>query len=149
MLAAIDGLPGCRFVTVPDVVGDHDATLELWNEWQGSSQSRAQPPAFVLQDGVTLDDVPFAECGRSFHRGVDRVQTRRRGPRDASREARLGRLWVHMGRVNSERRIRYAASIGCDSVDGSSWAQFKEVHLRRGLQACAAAAAQLGFEVGS
>jgi hypothetical protein len=28
-------------------------------------------------------------------------------------------LWVHMGRVNSLRRLRYAADIGCDSVDGT------------------------------
>jgi EAL domain-containing protein (putative c-di-GMP-specific phosphodiesterase class I) len=27
--------------------------------------------------------------------------------------------WVHMGRVNSERRYRYAEAIGCDSVDGT------------------------------
>lgn len=31
---------------------------------------------------------------------------------------RIGK-WVHMGRVNSGKRYRYAEAIGCDSVDGS------------------------------
>jgi hypothetical protein len=36
-------------------------------------------------------------------------------------EARARNVWVHMGRVNSLRRLAYAASIGCDSVDGTQW----------------------------
>jgi hypothetical protein len=28
-----------------------------------------------------------------------------------------------MGRVNTRRRLRYAESIGVDSVDGTNWAQ--------------------------
>ena len=27
--------------------------------------------------------------------------------------------WVHLGRVNSEKRYRYAEAIGCYSVDGT------------------------------
>jgi hypothetical protein len=34
-------------------------------------------------------------------------------------QARRRGLWVHMGRVNSLRRLRYAAAIGCQSVDGT------------------------------
>jgi len=34
-------------------------------------------------------------------------------------DAKLHGKWVHMGRVNSRKRIRYAAEIGCDSVDGT------------------------------
>jgi hypothetical protein len=34
-------------------------------------------------------------------------------------EARGRGKWVHMGRVNSLRRLRYAAAIGCDSADGT------------------------------
>jgi len=32
--------------------------------------------------------------------------------------------WVHMGRVNSRRRIQYASDVGCDSVDGSGFVRF-------------------------
>lgn len=34
-------------------------------------------------------------------------------------EAKHRGKWVHMGRVNSRRRVLYAKSIGCDSVDGT------------------------------
>jgi hypothetical protein len=42
--------------------------------------------------------------------------------------------WVHMGRVNSHRRIRYAASIGCDSVDGTKWVRWRDAYLDSGLK---------------
>ncbi len=38
-----------------------------------------------------------------------------------------------MGRVNSARRIRYAASIGCDSVDGTKWVRWRDAYLDSGL----------------
>ena len=34
-------------------------------------------------------------------------------------QARRRGLWVHLGRVNSLRRLRYAQAIGCHSVDGT------------------------------
>jgi hypothetical protein len=38
---------------------------------------------------------------------------------DLAAEARARGLTVHMGRVNSLRRLRYAAAIGCHSADGT------------------------------
>jgi hypothetical protein len=38
-----------------------------------------------------------------------------------------------MGRVNSAARIRYAASIGCDSVDGTQWVRWRDPYLDWGL----------------
>ena len=55
-------------------------------------------------------------------------------------EARTRNVWVHMGRVNSLRRLAYAASIGCDSIDGTQSVRFRDTYLRQGLQACAAGA---------
>ena len=52
-----------------------------------------------------------------------------------------------MGRVNSLRRLAYAASIGCDSVDGTQWVRFRDKYLRQGLHACAAGE-QLRFPAG-
>ena len=34
-------------------------------------------------------------------------------------EAKARGLWVHVGRVNSRKRLRYSASIGADSADGT------------------------------
>ncbi|MFB9854808.1 hypothetical protein ACFFMR_30960 [Micromonospora andamanensis] len=38
---------------------------------------------------------------------------------DLAAEARARGLTVHMGRVNSLRRLRHAAAIGCHSADGT------------------------------
>jgi hypothetical protein len=55
------------------------------------------------------------------------------GPAAASLAAQARRLgkWVHMGRVNSLKRLRYAASIGCDSADGTYLAFGPERNLSR------------------
>ncbi len=42
-----------------------------------------------------------------------------------------------MGRVNSLRRLAYAAAIGCDSIDGTKWVRFRNTYLTSGLHACA------------
>lgn len=135
MLDKIMTVTGCLFITVPDVVADHAATLALWEEWRGRV-ALAGPAAFVLQDGCreipTDADAVFVGGSTRFKMGDEArllvTQARRRG------------LWTHMGRVNSARRIQYANSIGCDSVDGTGWVLFKETHLRRGLALCAAPA---------
>ncbi len=41
----------------------------------------------------------------------------------------------HMGRVNTLRRLRYAESIGVDSVDGTKWARWRNTYLDEGLRA--------------
>jgi hypothetical protein len=50
-----------------------------------------------------------------------------------------------MGRVNSARRIRYAAAIGCDSIDGTGWTGWRDANLDRGVRAAQAAGAQLSI----
>jgi hypothetical protein len=54
------------------------------------------------------------------------------------REAKRRGLWVHMGRVNSLKRIAYAAEIGCDSIDGTGWMRWRSIRLPEGLQAVSA-----------
>lgn len=39
--------------------------------------------------------------------------------REIVAEAKARGKWVHMGRLNSERRYEYARAIGCDSADGT------------------------------
>src|SRR5262245_19076135 len=61
MWARLAGWPGCCFVTAPDVVSDHAATLALWAEWAPVVRelTGGQPLAFVAQNGATSwDDVP-------------------------------------------------------------------------------------------
>ena len=58
------------------------------------------------------------------------------------RAAKRAGKWIHVGRVNSERRIRWAASLGADSIDGTGWAVWRDTNLPRGLAATRAATAQ-------
>lgn len=135
MLDRIANLPGCLFVTCPDVVANHLETTRLWLEWrQRIADTTNLPVAFVLQDGCreVPDDADAVFIGGSTEFKM--------GP-DAERlvaTARASNRHVHMGRVNTDRRIRYAAAIGCDSIDGSKWARWKALTLRAGLASVSA-----------
>lgn len=134
MLDRIQGLPGCLFVTCPDFVGDHEATLVQFYRWSSAIKRRGLPIAFVLQDGCTVRDVPWLDIDAVFIGGSTEYKLSAR-VENIVVDARDRDKHVHMGRVNSEKRIRYAEEIGCDSVDGSGWAIFNQTHLDRGLNA--------------
>lgn len=130
MLDALAGRAGCLFVTVPDVVGNASRTLALYHRYVREVLTRGLPPAYVLQDGIThTPGVP--DCARAvFIGGSTEFKL---GPiARAFVAAAHGRgLWSHMGRVNTMARLRYAISIGCDSVDGSGFARFPDAMLPR------------------
>lgn len=109
------GAPGCLFAVAPDVVGDADATFELWSRWWPAVMRRGYRAAYVAQNGVR-----FLPAGPQalFVGGDDAFKLGPEGRRVIALAHRLG-WWVHMGRVNSLRRLRYAADLGCHSVDGT------------------------------
>lgn len=109
---------GCVFAVAPDVVGDAAATLERSLPWLPQIRSLGLPAAYVAQDGAETVGVPWGEFDVLFIGGSTEWKL---GPHAArlAAEAKARGLGVHMGRVNSERRIRYADQIGCDSVDGT------------------------------
>lgn len=133
------GVPGCLFLAVPDVyLGDgveaHTATMESWREWQPFVSMSGFPLAFVAQIGATIENVPWGECDAVFI-GGDTEWKLGAAAEGIVREAKRRGKHVHMGRVNSEKRIRYAREIGCDSVDGSGWAKYRNAMMPRGLRA--------------
>lgn len=119
--------PRCLFAAVPDVVGDADATNERWAWWHGMVRNLGYRAAYVLQNGCR--SIPTS-AGAVFIGGDDEFKL---GPaaRLLVAEAKRRGLWVHGGRVNSLRRLRYMADIGCDSVDGTLLAHGPDVHLPR------------------
>jgi hypothetical protein len=128
MLDTVAGIPGCLFVTTPDVVGDAAATLERFHRWLAAVRSTEQPVAFVAQDGLEDHPVPWGLIDALFIGGTTEFKM---GPvaAAAAQQARLLGKWVHMGRVNTRRRIRYAKSLGCDSMDGTSFSRFRRTTL--------------------
>lgn len=117
-------LPECLFVVVPDVVSNSQATLERFYQWRDYVKPYGYPLAFVLQNGQRLEEIPFADIGAVFIGGDDAYKL---GGEIVSLviEAHKRGKWVHMGRVNSQKRIRYARAIGCDSVDGTRTVRFE------------------------
>jgi hypothetical protein len=75
-------------------------------------------PAFVIQNGATPDEVPFDQAEAIFIGGSTEWKLSE-AAREIVVEAKHRGLWVHMGRVNSVRRLQIASEWGCDSVDGT------------------------------
>jgi hypothetical protein len=119
----------CLFAVAPDVLGDAAATIERsapfvykLRAWFGL------PGALVAQDGQDNLDVPWTWFDVLFIGGSTAWKL---GPaaRDLTAQAKARGKWVHMGRVNSLRRLRYAAAIGCDSADGTTLTRAPDLHL--------------------
>lgn len=108
----------CLFATAPDVVGDAAATLSLSAPMLPRIRAAGYPAALVAQDGLEALDVPWNDFDALFIGGTTAWKLGLDAA-ELSREAKRRGKWVHMGRVNSLRRMRYAESIGCDSADGT------------------------------
>ena len=132
MLDRIAGLPGCRFVAAPDVVGDWEATRDLWKPWLEEIVTRKLPAALVAQDGLKPWCVPWSQLDALFIGGTTEWKM---GEEAALliRVAQAHDKWVHFGRVNSTRRVRYAYSLNCDSADGSKYAVYRDTYLPAAL----------------
>jgi len=103
------------FVTAPDVFGNARATLE---RSLPVLRDLDPPRAFVAQNGATVDLIPWDDLEWLFLGGDTKWKL---GPdaRRLAHEALRRDKFVHMGRVNSEKRIRYASAIGCAAADGT------------------------------
>jgi hypothetical protein len=128
MLDRVWGRKGCLFVTAPDVVGDAERTLELFEEWYDDLSAVLQPIALVAQDGLVPDMVPWQRIDALFLGGSDLFKMGE-DARSLVEQARARGKWVHMGRVNTQQRMRYAKAIRCDSIDGTSLSWFRDTYL--------------------
>jgi hypothetical protein len=108
----------CLFATAPDVVGDAGATLDRSLPWLQPIRELGYPAALVAQDGLEELTVPWDDFDVLFIGGTTAWKLGA-AARDLIREAKSRGKHVHMGRVNSLKRYRYADAIGCDSVDGT------------------------------
>lgn len=143
----LQGVPrlGCVFAGAPDVVSDHYATRERSGPWLERIREAGFPAAFVGQNGAHTWNMPWDDfdvlflggspeclpCG--YIRPVHEFGRKRCPFCDTPLvEWKLGKVaalltaaakrrgkWVHMGRVNSCKRLKYADAIGCDSADGT------------------------------
>lgn len=127
MLDAVSGVPGCLFITCPDVVGDARQTLGMFNVWSGRV-AEAGPVGLVAQDGLTVEDTPWSQFQTLFIGGTTEWKLGEEA-RMLMKEAQAQGKWVHMGRVNSWRRVEYAKACGVDSIDGTQLSWFSDTYI--------------------
>jgi hypothetical protein len=128
MLREISGQPRLLWVTAPDVVGDAEATLKRFKLWRQTLRYFNVPIAYVLQDGqegftVPWDDITAVFVGGSTFWKLSSYAAA------LCRESKERGKWVHMGRVNTVKRLQVARSFMCDSVDGSSFCTFRDKYI--------------------
>lgn len=134
MVRNIQGKPNLLFVTMPDVVGNSKETLKSFDVWYPIFERYYNVPlAFVLQDGIEISEIPWDKIATVFIGG----STEWKLSKEASEIVQIAKSkgkWVHMGRVNSFKRIRYAYTIGCDSCDGSQFSMFPDTYIPKALE---------------
>ena len=128
MLDRLAGISGCMWIAAPDVVGDATATLTMFDQWEPIIRRRGFPVALVLQDGMTVDMIPWDRIEAVFVGGSTVWKMSQEAHAIVIEAGRRGKR-RHMGRVNTRRRIKLAKSWGCDSVDVTASARFSNTSL--------------------
>lgn len=108
---------GCLFATVPDVVGEHDSTMLRWRKLNTYVRSLGYPVAFVAQDGATESNVPWDEMDVLFIGGTTSFKQGMASGILAKAAQEKGK-WVHVGRVNSMKRLMHWSKLA-HSSDGT------------------------------
>ena len=106
----------CLFIAIPDVVGDHTATLSRWHRYRAELRA-CRPRSFARTDALP-SSVPWDECDAVFIGGTTSYKLSPTAEAICL-EAKARGKWIHMGRVNSHTRLRLALRWGVDSIDGS------------------------------
>lgn len=86
--------------------------------------------AFVGQDGIEDLEVPWDQFAAWFVGGSARWKLSSSSADLIAEAKRLGK-WVHVGRVNSLRRLQACYDMGADSVDGSSMSMYGDKYIHQ------------------
>lgn len=130
-----------EWLAVPDVVGDHRATRQMFDAFVGQLVCEIGrvpvPLAFVAQNGCGRSDVPWDMMACLFVGGDTRWKLSSVAVR-LCHEARDRGKEVHVGRVNSLKRLRFCRDVMlADSVDGTGFSKFGRRRLPAALAAIA------------
>lgn len=113
------------FVTAPDVVADARATLLRFRLWRPALEHYELPIAFVAQDGQEQLPVPWNAIQCLFIGGSTAWKL---GPHAEQliREAHDRGKWVHVGRINTLKRMWWFSSLPVDSFDGTCFSKWPD-----------------------
>lgn len=141
---------GAEFIVLPDIVGGGQASLKLSMEWLSRLEGVGRRRLIAVQDGMSPWDVEpllgptvgIFVGGSTAGPQVRGMSSGVPGPTWTAEDPRGGWKWrslpfwghlarrtgcyLHVGRVNSSRRILECSRVGADSFDGTSvtkWAK--------------------------
>lgn len=120
----------CMFAVAPDVVCDAAATLDRSAPLLAKIRRAGYPAALAAQNGLEHLTVPWRDFDVLFLGGDTDWKI---GPhaRRLTADAKAHGKQVHMGRVNSRRRLQAAAHMGCHTADGTYLAFGPDINLPR------------------
>ena len=111
-------LETCLFAVCPDTLCDSVETLSKWDLYSDRIKSIGYPVAFVCQNGQ--ENLPIPDnYDVLFIGGSDEWRVAGCGAIECIRKAKASGKWVHVGRVNSLKRVKHFMLEGVDSVDGT------------------------------
>lgn len=130
-------LANCLFAVLPDVVGDPVKTFDRSMDVLAEVKEMGFPVAFVAQDGVEHlpDKIPWEDLDCLFIGGSTEWKLSEAVIQLGRKARDLGK-WTHVGRVNSLKRLRWAAAAGFDSADGTYLGFGPDVNLPKLLGWC-------------
>jgi len=106
----------CKWIALPDVVGNGKRTLELF--WFLSAEVCKWPWALVAQDGMENESIPWKSFQCLFVGGSTEWKMSNAAA-DLVRAAKIVGRQVHIGRVNTVERYLHFAKLGADTCDGT------------------------------
>jgi hypothetical protein len=127
-LKMLDKISTCElkpiFATLPDVVGDWNATVDLSCKYITELRSRGIRPAIVMQDG--------SSCESAANTGVDvfflggSVKWKWSNADQVADWCRRNKTYLHIGQVNGISKTARCIELGIQSCDGSGLARFPD-----------------------
>lgn len=115
---------GADWVVLPDIVAGGMASLDLSLKWLDRLRGFPERALIAVQDGMSVDDVRDY-LGPMVGLFIGGSTPWKLATLDAwSALARRKQCYLHVGRVNSLKRINACAQVGANSFDGTSVISF-------------------------
>lgn len=115
------------WVLLPDVVADWKATVELGKTYLPILRDKGLPVAIALQDGCDFQEALEMEPDWVFVAGS--TEWKEANIAKVCQSFHAHNIGVHVGRVNTRRRLMLCQSAGVDSVDGTTLNKFRDASL--------------------
>lgn len=109
-----------KFVCAPDIVGNAEATLYLFNLYY--HEIKPLKVCLVLQDGIHNFKINWDLIDAVFVGGSDDFKVSKEVMVICELAKMLGK-WVHVGRVNTVARVKHWRHVA-DSIDGSGISKY-------------------------